>query len=215
MKIILFAIINLFLFTNIFAQNDLKKLVGAYQYCSFPCETIRLNEDFTFDYLLDGDLFNNERTKGIWKFIGKDKIYLKSPERSLVYRTLEKQTKDFDKILIQATDMQGAALPGIIVKVNFQGQEKQFVTDENGNSEIPKVNSVEIVWTRFSEKYVLKDSHTNELNIEVDITNEPFVDDTFILKNNQLYKVFEDNSISENGYEKLNKRRIARLFPKK
>lgn len=47
-----------------FSQTKPSKFVGAYQWCPFPCETIKLNSDFTFNYLLDGDLFNKERNVG-------------------------------------------------------------------------------------------------------------------------------------------------------
>src|SRR5215475_11651965 len=55
-------------------------IYGAYQDCPFHCRTIRINADFTFEYRLDGDLFNDERYKGTWRFIGRNKIRATSPE---------------------------------------------------------------------------------------------------------------------------------------
>lgn len=211
----LFLVLIFFLFVSqLFSQNIPQKIAGAYQWCPFPCETIKLNQDFTFDYLLDGDLFNNERTKGTWKFVGENKIYLKSPERKLVYKIIEEQNENADKILIQVIDFNGAVFPGIPIKIKSQEREKQFVTNENGTCEIPNTDEITFDWMRFSESYKIENPKTNKLTVEIESTTEPSVDDNFIFKDGQLFKVFEDNTISENGYKKLSKKKASKLFPK-
>ena len=214
MKKILLLAVSLIFVSSFFAQYDSRKLAGTYQYCPFPCETIKLNEDFTFDYLLDGDLFNNERTKGTWKFLSENTIYLKSPERKSVYKVTENQKFNSDKITVQVIDQTTAIVPGIVIKIKYLGSERQYVTDDDGTCEIPKTDEIEIYGYRVSEKYKIQDSDTNYLTIQIELSNEPSVDDTFLFKDGRLYKIFEDNTVSENWYKKLSKKKADKLFPK-
>lgn len=215
MKKPLFLVFTILLFAlQSFAQNDARKIAGAYQWCPFECETIKLNEDFTFDYLLDGDLFNNERTSGTWKFIEKDKIYLKSPERKLIYNVVEKQNGVRDKILVQVSDFQGAVIPGFTLRLFFQGQEKQYTTNEDGVCEIPLFDEIQLEWRIFQEKYKIANPQTRELIISVELTNEPAVDAYFLFKDGELLKLNDSGGVFENGYKKLKKKRTRKLFPK-
>ena len=214
MKKILFLFVILIFSSNIFAEYDSETLAGTYQWCPFHCETIKLNKDFTFDYLLDGDLFNNQRTKGVWKFVGENKIYLKSPEKKLVYKvTEERKNKNDDKISVQIFDQTSAVIPGIVLKLNYFGSERQYITNEDGISEIPKTDEFEMIGLQKSADYKIKDSDTNSLTVEIKLNNEPDVDKTFLFKDKRLFTIFEDDAISENWYKKVDQKVAKKLFP--
>lgn len=204
----------IFFAENIFGQNLVSKVAGTYQWCPFECETIKINPDFTFDYLIDGDLFSNERTSGVWQFTGENKIHLKSPPAKLINNVVEKQTANSDRILIQAVDGAGGIFSGIKIKAIYTTGEKDFITDENGICEIPKTDEIEVDWTRLSEKYRIKDRSTNELNIEFLTYFPPYLDDSFVFNENFLFK-FVDNEISDLGFKRLKRKVSDKLFPKK
>ena len=210
------ALFLILIFTcSIYSQINSSEIAGAYQWCPFPCETYKINTDFTFDYLLDGDLFNNERAKGTWQLIGENKIHLKTPERKIVHKVTEESGEKTDSIVIQVKDTAGALFPGITIKTTNKGKEYQLITDETGLVDIPKSNKFEIGYFRFSEVYEIKDSKTTRLSIEINPFIEPFVDDVFLLKKDALCKIFENGEISENCYQKLNKKTAKKLFPVK
>lgn len=215
MKKILLLFVILIFVSNVFAQYDPGKLAGTYQWCPFHCETIKLNKDFTFDYLLDGDLFNNQRTKGIWKFIGENKINLKSPEKKLIYKvTEERKSNNDDKISVQIINQTSAIIPGIVIKINYLGNERQYITDEDGIIEIPKIDKFEVIGLQKSAVYEIKNSKANFLTVEIELNNEPFIDKNFLFKGKKLSTIFDDDTISENWHKKLDKMQADKLFPK-
>lgn len=208
-----FIIFVLILPIPILGQFDSKNIAGAYQFCPFHCETIKLNEDFTFDYLLDGDLFNNQRTKGIWKFISENKIHLKSPEGKLNLKVNEHKISGRDKISVQVLDQNGAVFSGLTIKFKFLGKERKCVTDETGFCEIPKVEKFEVKWMFSSGEYRIKNSETNDLEIIIAPTSEPFIDDLFLIKDKELYRILDGKEVSEFGFKKLSDKITKKLFP--
>ena len=77
-----------------FAQQP--TIFGVYQDCPFHCRTIKINPDHTFEYRLNGDLYNDERYKGRWEFISRNKIKAtRSPDRSPL-QVKEKPGKNAD-----------------------------------------------------------------------------------------------------------------------
>ena len=214
-----FLLLSFTLLMNIcvLSQNNSSKIAGAYQFCPFPCETYKINADFTFDYLLDGDLFNNERTKGTWQFVGENKIYLKTlnENRKLIYKVTEEIDESKVKILVQILDINGAVFPGIPVKLNYKGQDYQFITDVDGECEIFKVNKIEVNYSHFLETYEIKNLQTTKLKIEMYPSTEPSFKETFLIKKGALCKISENEKISENCYQKLKKKTVKKLFPNK
>lgn len=210
-----FLLFNIILFAvnSNYSQNTLSKFDGAYQWCPFPCETYKINADFTFDYLLDGDLFNNERAKGTWRFVGENKIHLQTPKRKLLGKVSEEVGDSKNKIFVQVTDETGALFAGITIKVIVNGKEYQFVTNEDGTCEILRSEQIEVNFTRYSEIYMIKTPQTTRLNIEIRSFLEPVVDSIFLIKKKSLCKIFDDGEISGNCYEKLNKKILKKLFP--
>lgn len=81
-----------------FGQNTLPKhFVGVFQWCPFHCETVKLNTDFTFEYLIFGDM-RNGRLQGTWKFVASDKIrlYGKDEEMAKVIEDFQKEGIAFE-----------------------------------------------------------------------------------------------------------------------
>jgi len=66
---VLFAILTLILIPTARAQNS--GIFGVFGRCEMACRYIKIDPDRTFEELLDGDLFNGQRKKGVWSFAGK------------------------------------------------------------------------------------------------------------------------------------------------
>jgi hypothetical protein len=90
---------------NIFTQIDSKKISGVYRRCSYNnCEAIKINKDFTFEYLFYGGVYegkNKGRLSGNWKFTKKDHINFKAIDEKRFEEM--KQLKDQDGITIKPT----------------------------------------------------------------------------------------------------------------
>lgn len=211
MKRISLLFLILFCFYSFaFSQANVSKIVGAYQRCPFHCETFKLNADYTFDSILDGDLFNDIRAKGTWKFIDKDKIHLKTEEKLLEVKVEEKSGEQSDKIKIRTIDDNGAIYPYIKIQAN----KKEFVTDENGFVEIPKTDEITISYQHLKNSYQIKSKNISELEIEVYIDSSvyAYTDSVFIIRKNEICLIAEDSK-ELHCYKKLKKSSKRKLFP--
>lgn len=216
MKVINLAVLLLAVcFITVTAQQKPSKIAGAYQWCPFPCETIKINDDFTFDYHLHGDLFNNERTKGKWKFVGANRIHLKSvvTKSKVIAGVNEAVENSGDEIRVTVADQHGAIIPGIIVSTTIGEKSFQFLTDENGGCVIPQTQSIEVSYKQISEKYLIKNTMASHILVVIDTSDEPYVDEEFIVENQKLCKLDEHGKTFENCYGKISKAQTRRLFP--
>lgn len=211
-KLFVSSFLTLFFIVQGFSQGNLSKIVGIYQYCDFPCRTIKLNADFTFDTLLSGDLFNNLRAKGIWKFAGKNKIYLKTFENAMKLGISEIVGTKNGKLKIEFIDLQGGLLPTVKVLSNKNNSEIICISDENGLCEIPKTEQIIISFGGQNHEYQLKNSEISELQIIIDITDNAQIEGTFVFKKNSLCE-FETNGETTICYGKLKKSFEGKLFP--
>jgi hypothetical protein len=71
MKIIFTLFLFIFLLVNVcFGQKSLpKNFVGTYQICFSRCETIKINTDFTFEFLFEQKPLYKGFLKGEWKIV--------------------------------------------------------------------------------------------------------------------------------------------------
>lgn len=209
MKIIFALLLVIFCFAGFaFSQTKPSKIVGVYQWCPFPCQTIKLNADFTFDYLLDGDLFNNERAKGIWKFVGKNKIYLKTFEKPLDIKVEEKGENEAKIINIQFLDQMGA----VFNKTEFVINENKYVSDENGFCKIPKTKTLSILYRDRKTAYDIKNKTASELTVMIIDFDYPRLDDKYVIRKNQICLIDENDKVLD-CFLKLKKATELRLFP--
>lgn len=211
---------------SVYSQKPAEKIAGVYQFCPFHCEAYRLNTDFTFDYLIDGDLYNDERSSGTWEFVGTERIRLKlEPVSKKLIQSVEEKSGDRDSITVDIFDQAGAAYSGAVINLINNDKTFQYITDENGRITIPKVdlNKVDTINVKYNNHegiYRIKNSSTVHLIINLDTTIffTPIIDDQFVIKSNMICKVLDEedkNDIAENCHVRLNQKRADRIFPPK
>ena len=77
-------------------QNSLPtNFAGVYQWCLVRCETIKINNDFTFEFLFEKKDLYRGILSGKWKIVGQNKIKLeaKDEERIKQFEILEKESQ--------------------------------------------------------------------------------------------------------------------------
>jgi len=213
MKYILsFVLIVLGVASTAFSQSA-KQVAGAYQNCLSHCETYNIKADLKFDYLLDGDLYNNERTAGTWEFVGPNKIHLKSPKKKLIRKVEERSKKKSDSIRVTVFDPEGFP---------FSSTVYLFLPDENGtayrseNSQIviPRTSEFTISAERSSESYKIENAEADEIDIEIEAWLPPVIDETFTIEKGKICLLTDDG---QRGYclRKISSKRTEELFPEK
>lgn len=195
------------------SQPNPSKITGAYQFCPFHCEVYKINSDGTFDYLIDGDLYNDQRTEGKWTWVGEDRIHLKSRDNRIINRIEEKAGDIKDDILVRVLDTMGAIFPGIEIGITDDGIERTFITDENGSCTIPQTKSIKVSALGYSETYKIENAQTSQIFIEILAGIDPHVDSIFKIEREALCKLDEDGKPFENCYKKISKKQTERLFP--
>jgi hypothetical protein len=131
-----------------FAQSP--SIYGAYQDCPFHCRTIKINPDFTFEYRLNGDLYNDERYKGTWKFIDRNKIRATSPEDHSLPKVTEKSTNRANDFLIMVIDSAaGAIVQGAEISGVANGSAFKVVINDEGVARIPKCQQFEVAFNGY------------------------------------------------------------------
>lgn len=212
-RVLQLTFLTALLLTTGFAQLQQSSIAGAFQWCPFHCETFKINRDFTFEYLVYGDLFNNERTSGKWTFMSKDKIHLISRPVKLVSKVEEQTADPNDKISIHIQDSVGAVFPGIIVRFSGAGGQAQCTTDADGRCEIPRIASFEIRFGRYRETYRIVDPSTSRLNIELNAWLEPLVDNIFVIRKKVICNVDPKLGTVGDCFRRLSPKRASSLFP--
>jgi hypothetical protein len=199
--------------SQVFSQS--KNIYGAYLRCEFVCTAIKINPDFTFEHLLDGDLFNGKRTNGTWRFIGRNKIKAESPKPSGTPPVKEKITNR-SNFLITVTDFTSAVVPTAEVSGVANGQNFKCLTDENGVCEIPKCKEFDVAFLRYRGTYKVNNSDATEFVVE--LTDEQMettiIDDIWLIEGNRLYKETDGTFDKDYYLEKVNRKKERKLFSK-
>ena len=199
--------------TQVLSQS--KNIYGAYLRCEFVCTAIKINPDFTFEHLLDGDLFNGKRTNGTWKFIGKNKIKAESPKPSGAARVKE-AVADRSNFLIIVTDFTSAVVPTVEISGVANGQNFKCLTDEDGACEIPKCKEFNVTFLRYRGTHKISNSNANEFTVE--LSNEQMettiIDDVWLIEGNRLFQEYEGKFNRDYYLEKVSRKKERKLFPK-
>ena len=219
--IVKFRLLKLFAFflllvangTQVLSQS--KNIYGTYLRCGFVCTAIKINLDFTFDHLLDGDLFNGKRTKGTWKFVGENKIKAESPKPSGAPNVKEVVSSRSNS-LITVKDFVGAVIPKAEISGIANGQNFKCLTDENGVCEIPKTKEFEVAVLHYRGTYKISSPNANEFRVELSYEQmeTTIIDDVWLVEGNRLYQ--EANGTFDKDYflEKVSRKKERKLFPK-
>lgn len=189
------------------------KIFGAYQFCPFPCITIRINRNHTFEYVLDGDLYNNQRTRGRWEFAGKGKIKAKSYAKPLRIQVNEVKLAERAELKIQAISVNGEIISGLKVTAARGSVAFAVTTDDNGYAMIPRCTEFELEFDRRRVSYEVKSKETGSLRIVVIPDSDPIVDDVWLIEAGMLYVVDVDGKIDRSSaYRKLSLKQERRIF---
>ena len=210
---ILSAILTFVVITNARAQSS--SIFGVYGQCSMVCRYIKINSDFTFEELLDGDLFNGQRKKGVWKFTSKTKISARGqkPSSGLHVRESESVGKTPSLTVV---DMDGAVLPHARISGNADGKAFECITSEDGGCEIPKCSSVEVGWKGFKGNYVVKNHAANRFQVELTYEQiDTVIDEVWMIKGSHLYVKYEGAFDKTYSLKRVPMKTARKLFPVK
>ncbi len=197
-----------------FAQSP--SIYGAYQDCPFHCGTIKINPDFTFEYRLNGDLYNDERYKGTWKFIGRNKIKATSPEDHSPPQVTEKITNRADGFLISVIDSAaGAIIQGAEISGVANGSAFKVVINDDGVARIPKCQQFEVAFRSYRGVHKVVNPKADEflVMLTVEQISHWAIDQTWLIEGNRLYVALEDSSFDRRFYlEKLSPAKARKIF---
>jgi hypothetical protein len=202
---------------QVLAQS--KNFYGAYQDCPFACETIQINPDFTFVHRLNGDLFNDIRTKGTWQFIGKDKIRAVSVANTEPQVT-ETETNRTGNFLITFIDSTGAIVPGAKISGVANGVAFERTTNSEGVTEIPKCEQFNLAFggsRNYRGTYKIKNVRADEFTVKLtnEQTLETRMDEVWQVENGCLYFAKEDGSLNKDYcLKKLSRKKEWKIFGK-
>jgi hypothetical protein len=205
-------LLSLAFVVRISAQSP--SIYGAYQVCPFHCWTIKINRDSTFEYRLNGDLFNDERYKGTWRFIGKNKIKANSPEDHSSPDVTEKATGRDSDFLVTVFDASGTVL-GAVLSGSTNGVAFKVETGRDGVAHIPKCQRFEIASDRYRGTHEVVNPQADEFTISITVEQSQFwvVDETWLIEGNRLYVAAQDGSFRKDHWlSKLSPSKTRQIF---
>ncbi len=201
---------------QILAQS--KSFYGAYQICPFACEAVQINTDFTFMHRLNGDLFNDIRTKGTWQFVGKDKIRAVSATANTEPQVTEIETNQNGSFLVTLIDSAGALFSGAKVSGIANGVAFERETNSEGIAEIPKCQQFNVAFggsRNYRGTHKIRNARANEFTVK--LTNEQMletrIDEIWQVENGCLYFAETDGSLNKDYcLKKLSRKKERRIF---
>jgi hypothetical protein len=208
------------LFLVLLAVNGLqalaqsKSVFGVYKHCAFTCRFLKINPDFTFEQLLDGDLFNNQRTEGKWQFIGANKIKAET-SRPSGEPNVKETTENRNNFLIIVVDSSGAVVSNAEISVETSGEKFRCITSQDGSCEIPKSDKFDVAFASYRGTHKVKDAHANVFTVELTYDKlEPIIDDVWLIENECLYVADKNGEFrKDTWYEKVSGKRAKKIFP--
>lgn len=174
-------------------------IYGTYQICPFHCLTININSDHTFVYRLNGDLYNNLKVRGTWKFKGRNRIHAVTPENRTVPNVEEKVSKRDDDFLVIVKDFTGAIVAGVGISGIANGSRFSVKTDNDGRALIPKARQFEIAFADFYRGvHMICNSQANEFTVTLTVDQVAGipVNEEWLIKGNKLFIVRKDGSVN-------------------
>jgi len=197
------------------ARAQSSGIFGVYGQCNMACRYIRINSDFTFEELLDGDLFNGQRKNGIWKFISKTKIKAESRKPNSALRVREEESAD-KSFSVTVIDVNGAVVPHAKIFGNVSGIGFECTTNEDGVCNIPRTTIFELEWERFTGNYHIKNQAANRFQVELTYEQmDTVIDEVWMIKGNNLYVEYEGAFGKTYSLKKVPLKAARKLFPMK
>lgn len=210
---ILCLVLGLTVTGSTFAQSS--STFGVYGQCVMACRYIKINPDHTFEELLDGDLFNGQRRRGVWTAETKTRIKAQSqmPSPSLQV----KESGGLDKTFhVTVVDMAGALVPAVRVSGKSNGKDFECITTDEGTCEIPKVSGFNVEWNRFKGIYVVGNSAATRYQVELTYEQmDTVIDEVWMIKGKNLYIESDGSFDKTDPLKKVSVKRARKLFPVK
>ena len=215
MKLVTFTVVflTLTITSAAFAQQPI--IYGAYQDCLFHCRTIKINPNHTFEYRLNGDLYNDERVKGTWKFVGRNKIRATSPVDRSRLQVKEKPGKYADYFSFLVIDPTLAIVQGAIISGESDGRRFSVTTTSDGVARIPKCRYFELSFKGYRGNHRVSDPSTREVvvTLTVDQLRSWAINDTWVIEGKRLYIAREDGTFDRGSWlDKLSNEEAQKIF---
>jgi hypothetical protein len=200
---------------RVIAQS--KSFYGAYQGCSFACTTIQINPDFTFVYRLSGDLFNDERTNGTWRFVGQNRIRAVSTIVNTEPQVTETEAKRTGSFLITLLDAFGGPISGAKVSGVVNGVAFERKTNSEGVAEIPECKQFDVTGGQRNYRGTHRVKNPRANVFTVSLTNEQmfesYIDEVWQIEKGCLYVVESDGSVDRDYcLKKLSRKKERKIF---
>lgn len=195
------------------AQTD--SIYGAYQVCDFACQTIRINPDFTFEYRLDGDLYNDERHRGTWRFVNKTNIHATIGKDHSPPNVTEKISDLPDHFRVSVIDSFGAAVNGAEISGLSDGVAFKIITDDNGVGKIPECQQFEIEILSYRGVHKVEDQKADEFLVTLTVAQIAHwaLDQIWLVEGKRLYIMLEDGTVNRDFWlEKLSRSKERKIF---
>jgi hypothetical protein len=215
-RIPLFAIfVALLHLGSVLVAGQNRRIVGAFMSCEMACQAIQIRADGTFQRLLDGDLYNDQRTEGHWKALSSNRIkaWSKKPSDPKIFE----KTDNRDDFEFQVLDPAGALVPGAIISSTAGSKTISCVTTDDGVCSLPKSEVFSITVGRYkSSPHSPRNGSSRLFRIELpyELLGPDFIDDVWVIEGNQLY--FERDGKIERDYslQRMSKKKERRIFPR-
>jgi len=192
-----------------------QSIYGAYQDCPFHCRTIKINADRTFEYRLNGDLYNDQRYEGTWRFVGRNKIKATSPVDHSPLRVSERLGNQPNYYTLLVVAPNGAVVSG--VTISGIANHKRFIvaTNEDGTAQIPICRRFRISFRDYWGKHAIRNLSARQFIIELSVeqmTNDA-IDETWLIEDRRLYVAGRDGSFDKGHWlDKLSNEEARKIF---
>lgn len=196
-------------------NTQTKAIIGAYQSCEMACQTIQIRSDHTFERVLDGDLFNDERTIGKWVYLGRNRIKATGPKPGGPPK-VEENSGSGDSFQVVVTDFVRAVLPQVEIAGKAEGKPFCCVTNDDGFCEIPKSESFTVTRQHYSATYTVRNPLSRVFYVELSNDQMPngVIDDVWVIKQGALFWERDGKVDKDYSLRKIGKKKEMNLFPR-
>lgn len=204
------------LFGSAGTHGQSKGFLGAYQSCEMACQTIQIRSDHTFERVLDGDLFNDERTVGKWVSLGGNRVKAIEPKPSGPPRVEETPT-DRNTFQVFVTDFVGAVLPGVEIVGIADGKTFRCLTNDDGSCDIPICKSFTVIRQHYIGTYNVNNSLSRTFRVELSYEQMPnsLIDDVWVIERGILYWERDGKVDRDYGLRKISRNKERKIFPRR
>jgi len=204
-----------FSFSTLARVGPPRSIYGVYQTCPFHCRTIKINSNHTFEYRLNGDLYHDERYKGTWVFVGRNKLRATSPIERSPLKVIEKPRPDAGDYSVLVLDPNVGVVPGAVI--SGRGNQGPFAvkTDQTGIVHIPRCREFKLTLNHYTGTHRIRNSSAREFVVQLNgdqIVNRA-IDETWLVESGRLYVAGQDGTFDKNYWsDRLSNKEAFKIF---